>query len=170
MLQDDASIAFLPAGREAELTAGAQMGDHAAFLELARQYVRPLYRLLYAMSLSEEGAAALTQEALARVWREMPEYPIGRRFFPWLLRIARSLPPAPSSSSAGGNRADPLLAAIDALRPDDRMTLALRVVGRLGYEEIAALLDVPVGVVILRMAQARNQLLAATAGLEGRTP
>lgn len=146
------------------------MGDHAAFLELAHQYVRPLYSLLYAMSLSEEGAAASAQEAFARVWREMPEYPSGRKFFPWLLRTARSLPPAPSPSNAASNRADPLIAAIDALRTDDRMTLALRVVGRLRYEDIAALLDIPVGVVILRIAQARNHLLAATAGLEVRTP
>lgn len=166
MSQDAIPFAISDASREAELVAQAQMGDHAAFLTLARHYQRPLYRLLYAMSLSEEGAAALTEDALARAWQEMPEYPTGRRFLPWVIRIARSLPPAPASARADWNRADPLLTGVNALRVDDRMTLALRLVERLRYEQIAALLGVPVGTVILRLAQARSQILAATAGVE----
>jgi DNA-directed RNA polymerase specialized sigma24 family protein len=169
MNSNESHFAFLDAGREAELIAEAQMGDHASFLELARHYQRPLYRLLYAMCRRENGAATQTEEALSRAWREIQEYPSGRRFFPWLLRIARSLPPAPKPSDADWNRADPLLSAIDALRTDDLMTLALRVVERFRYEEIAALLDIPVGVAILRIAQARAQILAATAGLTVRS-
>jgi len=42
---------------------------------------------------------------------------------------------------------------------DDRMTLALRVIEQLRYEAIAALLDIPVGVAMLRIAQVRGQLL-----------
>jgi len=163
-------FAFLEASREAELVAEAQMGDHASFLELARHYQRPLYRLLYAMTRREEGALTLTEEALAHAWAEIREFPSGRRFFPWLLRIARSLPPAPRPLVPDWNRADPLLAAIDALRTDDRMTLALRVVERFRYEDIAALLDIPVGVAILRIAQARGQILAATSGLTVHQP
>lgn len=165
MTSNEAHFAFLDAGREAELVAEAQMGDHGAFLELARHYQRPLYRLMYAMCRRQESAAAQAEEALARAWKEIQEYPSGRRFFPWLLRVARSLPPAARPMAADWNRADPVLAAIDALRTDDRMTLALRVVERFRYEEIAALLDIPVGVAILRIAQARAQVLAATGGV-----
>jgi DNA-directed RNA polymerase specialized sigma24 family protein len=165
MSQDAIPFAFSDAGRDAELVAQAQARDRDAFLTLARHYQPPLYRLLYAMTLSEEGAAAMTEDALARAWQEMPEYPTGRRFFPWVIRIARSLPP-PASSRSDWNRADVLLTGVNALRVDDRMTLALRVVERLRYEQIATLLAIPVGTVILRLAQARSQILAATAGVE----
>jgi RNA polymerase sigma-70 factor (ECF subfamily) len=165
MSQDAIPFAFSDSGQEADLIARAQMGDQPAFLTLARHYQRPLYRLLYAMSLSEEGAAKMTEEALVRAWQEMPEYPTGRRFLPWVIRIARALPP-PTSAKPDWNRADALLTGVNALRVDDRMTLALRVVERLRYEQIAALLGIPVGTVILRLAQARSQILAATAGVE----
>jgi DNA-directed RNA polymerase specialized sigma24 family protein len=166
----EATLQFLDAGDEADLTARAQMGNRDAFLELARHYQRPLYRLLFALCLDEERAAAHTTEALVRASEKMCEYPSGRRFFPWLVRIARSVPtpparsvPPPAAAPGATHEVDDrLLAAIEALRMDDRMTLALRVIEQLRYEAIAAILYIPVGVAMLRIAQARGHLVAAT--------
>lgn len=166
----EVTLQFLDAGREGDLTARAQMGDHGAFLELASHYQRPLYRLLFALCLDEERAAAHTREALVRAWEQLPEYPLGRRFFPWLAGIARSVPApvtAPPADAAGEQ--DRLRSAIEGLRTDDRVTLALRVVEQLRYETIAALLDVPVGVVTMRIAQARGHLLTVGDAAEAWT-
>ncbi len=163
-------LEFLNASKEAELIGEAQSGDRVAYLNLVRHYQRPLYRLAYAMSRSEEGAAALAQEAFARVWKDIAEYPSGRRFFHWLLHVVRNLPGGIISTSAAPDGDDPLLKAIEALRPDDRMALALRIVERVRYQEIAALLNLPTGIVILRIAQARGLMLAGTGNLDGGEP
>jgi DNA-directed RNA polymerase specialized sigma24 family protein len=151
-------------GREAELIAAAQAGDHAAFLDLAAQYQEPLYRLIYALALDEEQAETLAQEALVRAWRTIGSYPTGRRFYPWLFRIARNLPYESSPPSSLRGHGDGIAKALHGLRRDDRMALALRVVEKLPYPEIAALLDAPTGIVILRIAQARGIILGSADG------
>lgn len=144
---------------ESNLVAEAQGGDRAAFLSLVRHYQKPLYRLAFALSQDTEEAAALTAETFARAWVVMREYPTGRRFFPWLLKIARGIPLAP----AAGWTADPpprgILGAFAELRDDERLALALHSAGPFRYEEIAALLEVPLGVAILRISQARGVMV-----------
>ena len=51
------------------------------------------------------------------------------------------------------------LAAFAELRPDEQMALSLRLLERLPYEEIGAILDLSLGVVTLRLSQARGHLL-----------
>ena len=55
----------------------------------------------------------------------------------------------------------PLAAALAGLKPRDRDALLLLAWGQLGYEEIAAVLDVPVGTVRSRLHRARRQTRAA---------
>jgi RNA polymerase sigma factor (sigma-70 family) len=55
----------------------------------------------------------------------------------------------------------PLAAALAGLKPRDRDVLLLFAWGQLGYEEIAAVLDVPLGTVRSRLHRARRQTRAA---------
>ncbi|NEK84865.1 RNA polymerase sigma factor [Blastococcus saxobsidens] len=55
----------------------------------------------------------------------------------------------------------PLAAALAKLKAPDRDALLLLAWGQLGYEEIAAVLDVPVGTVRSRLHRARRQTRAA---------
>ena len=55
----------------------------------------------------------------------------------------------------------PLAAALAGLEPRDRDALLLLAWGQLGYEEIAAVLDVPVGTVRSRLHRARRQTRTA---------
>lgn len=170
MAPNESAPSFMDAAREGDLVASAQTGDCAAFLTLVRHYQDPLYRLAYAMTRSDEDAAALVREAFTRAWKEMPKYPTGRRFFPWLLRIARDLPRMPRPSRSDAAPDGTALAAFGALREEEQMALALREVGRFRYEEIAALLDVPTGIAFLRISQARGAMLKLAGGETGREP
>ena len=151
--------------REAELVAASQSGDRKSYLDLVTYYKGPIYRILYALTRSAEDSADLSQETFVRAWHSISEFPTGRRFLPWALRMARNLPATLAAHGPDRGTEDPLLEAYGELRADDQVALALCLVERLRYEEIAALLDVPVSVVILRISQARGLLISWRAGV-----
>jgi RNA polymerase sigma-70 factor (ECF subfamily) len=191
------SLVYLDAGEEIERIAAAQSGDRQAYLALVRQYARPLYRIAYAMCGDQDAADLLARDALICAWGELREIPESLRFFPWILGIMRrihetpsavaaaSKAPAADAASNGGDgdatgsgdgaAQDPAearlrtrtLAAFAELRPDQRMTLSLRVLEELPYEQMAALLDLSLGVATLRLSQARGHILSRVTGLGG---
>ena len=59
------------------------------------------------------------------------------------------------------------LSSFAELRPDQRMTLSLRILEQLPYEQMAALLDLSLGVATLRLSQARGHILSRATGLGG---
>jgi len=164
----------MDAGREVELVAAAKEGHLGAYLDLVRHYQRPVYRLAYAMARNENAAASLAQATFVRAWKEIRDFPEGRRFFPWLLRMARGIfagmPSAMDDSivraegvpAAREDRGGELVASFVQLRPFEQMALSLRTVERLSYEEIASLLETSLGVTVLRLSQARGLLLPNT--------
>jgi len=115
----EATLQFLEVGHEADLVARAQMGDRAAFLELARHYQRPLYRVLFALCLDEERAAAHTREAFVRASEQLAEYPIGAGSSP-----GSCASPAPSrcSTPARGRNGTGRIASSRRSRPFAWMT------------------------------------------------
>jgi RNA polymerase sigma-70 factor (ECF subfamily) len=164
---------------EEERIRAAQAGSVAAFQDLARHHVRYVYRLAFALTRDQDDAADLTEESFRRALAGLKGLPAGKRFLPWLLRITRNLSvtlarrrvgePAIVHSrawEATGVRAEEVeadllvLASLAELRPDEQMALALRVVERLPYEEIAALLDQTVAVTMGRLSNGRSFLLS----------
>ncbi len=164
MSKTDTPTALLDSATEARLVADAQGGDRGAFLELTRHYQRPLYRLAFALTRREADSVALVEETFGRAWGSLHEYPSGRRFFPWLLRIARNLLSVRQPARTERDLEDPVVAAFTSLRQDEQLAVALLQAGPFRYEEIAALLYVPVGTVILRVSQARNTMFAGLGG------
>ena len=185
MTTSAARSAWLGKSEESALILAAQRGNRQAFLALVEHYQRPLYRLAYALTRRRDDAATITRESFARAWAGLRGIPEGKRFFPWVLRMTRNLSvaqarrragePTPPPNASALRSADELEAAesefrlLDAfrsLRPDEQMALALRVVEKLPYEEIAALLDHSVGLTIARLSTSRGFLLtrAATDG------
>ncbi len=165
--------------REKRLVLAAQQGDRQAFLSLVKHYQRQVYGLAYALTRDHDHAADLAHDAFRRAWAGIKGIPEGKRFFPWLLRTTRNLsltharrrageptsmtalgriPVAPESEDADAYRL--MLETLRELRPDEQMALALRVVERLPYEEIARLLDHSAGITLARLSSARGVLLA----------
>jgi RNA polymerase sigma-70 factor (ECF subfamily) len=161
--------------REARLVREAQQGNRESFRELITHYERPVYRLAYALTREHERATELAHDSFSRAWSGLKGMPEGKRFFPWVLRIARNLsvthgrrragtptsPAATAENAASGHedREERMREALRELRPDEQMALALRVVERLPYKEIAELLDHSVGVTLARLSTARGVLL-----------
>src|SRR5919198_3814823 len=65
----------------------AQAGDRAAFEELVRRYADRLYAVVVRLTLDEQEAEEVTQEAFLRAWRSISRFPGSARLFTWLYRI-----------------------------------------------------------------------------------
>jgi RNA polymerase sigma-70 factor, ECF subfamily len=181
------SLSYLAASEESDLIEAAQTGDRQAYLRLVRQYERPMYRAAYSMARDSEKAEALTRDVFVRAWQRIHDFPRGQRFYPWLLRAARALFPTPQISAPGADPAtgvseggfpEPIagsgpyanaLSAFGELRPDEQMVLSLRLLEKIPYEEIGAILDLTLGVVTLRLSQARGHLLPRAEALPAET-
>ncbi len=136
-------------------------------------------------------AQDLAQEAMLRALRYFHAFR-GEEARPWLLRIVRNTwsdlrarngatdrpleeienwptqDPDPEQSALGGDRRRQIAAALAALPAEAREILVLREIEDLSYKHIAAVLDLPVGTVMSRLARAREKLAAELAGRVGR--
>ncbi|WP_439613010.1 sigma-70 family RNA polymerase sigma factor [Reyranella sp.] len=148
----------------------------------------------FARWLTRDPVAAqdLAQESMLRALRYFHAFR-GEEARPWLLRIVRNtwvdsvsdkgmdpLPleaaaeravdgPDPEQSALAGDRRRHVAAALAALPVDVREVLVLREIEDLSYKQIAAVLDLPVGTVMSRLARAREKLAVELRGRLGRS-
>lgn len=66
-------------------------GEKQAFEQLVKRYQKSIYNLAYRMTGSREDAEDLTQETFLRTYAKLETFQLGRRFSPWLFRIASNL-------------------------------------------------------------------------------
>jgi RNA polymerase sigma-70 factor (ECF subfamily) len=66
-------------------------GEQQAFEQLVERYQRSVYNLAYRMTGRREDAENLTQETFLRAFARLETFQVGRRFSPWLFRIASNL-------------------------------------------------------------------------------
>lgn len=146
----------------------------------------------FARWLTRDPVAAqdLAQESMLRALRYFHAFR-GEEARPWLLRIVRNTwidlraksgaeqpletaedrpaeGPDPEQSALAGDRRRQVARALAALPTDMREVLVLREIQDLPYKQIAAVLDVPVGTVMSRLARARERLAAELRGRLGR--
>jgi RNA polymerase sigma-70 factor, ECF subfamily len=76
---------------DAWLVEHARRGDHDAFALLVRRYEHKLHRVLTRLIRDPEDARDLAQETFWRVYVHLPRFDTGRRFGPWLFRVAVNL-------------------------------------------------------------------------------
>ena len=164
-----------------QLAARAAGGDAAALDELLAEIQPRVRRICGRMLLFPEDAEEAAQDALLLVATKIGTFEGRSRFSTWLHAVASNsarqtyrslkrraaerptdeLPPYAdprTTSVIAGSRLD-LLEALDAVgsaRPELVEPLVLRDVQELDYNEIAALLDVPLGTVKSRIHAART--------------
>ena len=135
-------------------------GETDAFDILVRQYQQDIYRLAFRMTRNAEEARDLAQDAFVQAYKSLASFRGQSRFSTWLYRIAMNLclthlksaarqDPAEVDGTLADHRADSLTVlladerdralaeAIDALPPQQKATLTLRIHQGLGHKEIA---------------------------------
>jgi RNA polymerase sigma-70 factor, ECF subfamily len=164
-------------------------GAEAAFRTLVERYQQPIFGYLYRLLLrDEETARDLTQAVFLKAYRNLREVDPRRPLAPWLYRIAHNeaanllrtrarhpeatLEPedwarvgdpagaTPESALAERQEHAALHRALAGLRPQLRSALVLYYFEERSYQEIAEILQVPIGTVGTLVHRGRNALRA----------
>ncbi|HEV3402389.1 MAG TPA: RNA polymerase sigma factor [Acidimicrobiales bacterium] len=187
-----------------ELVTAGRAGDVPAIDVLLRRHYPRLRALCRRLTGDGHDADDACQEALVALVRGLPRFDGRSAFATWAYRVTtntcldelrrrRRRPPlrprddeagapadgaAPPSAPDVGDRVAARLdvdAALARLAPEFRTAVVLRDLCQLSYDEIAEVLDVPVGTVRSRIARGRAALLPfvtgnPVTGTERRTP
>jgi RNA polymerase sigma-70 factor, ECF subfamily len=161
-------------------------GEPAAFGELVVRYQDRLYNSLFRVLGSAEDARDAVQDALVQAFVKLDTFRGSSAFYTWLYRIAlntamsharrkrpmRSLDdervehgrepvdaqPAPEARLDLSERATQVRRALAELSVEYREVIVLREMDGCKYEEIAEILELPVGTVRSRLFRARMEL------------
>jgi RNA polymerase sigma-70 factor (ECF subfamily) len=170
---------------DSELVERARRGEAAAYEELVHRYQGIAVRTAFVIAGTAAEAEDAAQEAFVKAHRALHRFRVGEPFRPWLLRIvanearnrrrsagrraalalraaAQEAPgeaaPSPEGALLAAEERGALLAAVNALREDDRRVLACRFFLELSEEETAAALGVRRGTVKSRTHRALERL------------
>jgi RNA polymerase sigma-70 factor, ECF subfamily len=161
-------------------------GDELAWEALVRQFQARVYGVAYHYVENAEDARDLAQEAFIRIYQNLTLCTGEDRFLPWIIRITRNIcidhlrrkksrPPAQdipaeelSALRASGGDPAQLFAvdsrkrlvhnALQGMTDLNREMILLRDIQGLPLEEIASMLNVPLGTVKSRSNRARIEL------------
>jgi RNA polymerase sigma-70 factor (ECF subfamily) len=159
---------------------------HAAFERLAERYSVKVFHLAYSMIGNETQAEDMTQEALLRVWKGLPGYHGAASLSTWIYTIARNtcltelkrrarlapvsldtpefaaaidrIPALQSSDPEFGLEMD-VHQMLSQLPEKYRQVITLFYLEQKSYEEVAALLGLPLGTVKTFLYRAKKELL-----------
>jgi len=173
---------------ENEWIESARRGDASAFEELVRQYQEIAFRTAYLVVGDADEARDAAQDGFLRAHAALGRFRPGAEFRPWLLRIVANAArnrrrsasrradlalrafrdaasgdaaPSPEVLLLAEERRRELLTAINGLRAEDRLVIALRWFLELNEEEMAGVLNCPRGTVKSRLSRATARLRAA---------
>ncbi|WP_231954130.1 sigma-70 family RNA polymerase sigma factor [Pirellulimonas nuda] len=174
------------ADAEARWLRAARGGDRDAFGRLAEKHQQRLFHCLLRLCGSADDAEELAQDALVQAYVKLDSFQENSAFFTWLYRIAFNLaasrarrrrpraslnaaveagvpePTAPAAPPDGPmiqQERDSLVQhAIGRLAQEHRQVIVLREIEGLDYQQIADVLETPVGTVRSRLFRARMQL------------
>jgi RNA polymerase sigma-70 factor (ECF subfamily) len=160
----------------------AKTGDSAAFEQIILEYRSRLTDLIYYLYGDENLAEDAAQMAFIKAWRHLPEFQSGRSFQSWLFKIAinaaidhlrrekprvdidaimdLSLNEHIEDRIENGERWVVIRQAVAELPDSSRSVLILKEFEGLRYQEIADVLDIPLGTVMSRLNYARKILAA----------
>lgn len=165
-------------------------GEDVAFRELYNRYSVPIYNYLFRLLHQKEVAEDLLQEVFLAVWKGAAKFRGRSSPKTWLFKIAHHqavswlrknsrfdildedhLPayePGLERSLSLTWEREQLFAAMDQLSANHRAVIELVFVNELSYQEVAAIMDCPIGTVKSRMSYALAHLnrLLNNIGLE----
>jgi RNA polymerase sigma-70 factor (ECF subfamily) len=178
----------LAQANEAELVRRAQAGDTQAFAALVTAHQRFVYNLALRSLSDAHEAEDVAQEAFVRAWQALPQFRGQSQFQTWLYRIVvnlcftrlprlkrelEALSQEDALDLPSESFADPatriekeeqrefLFRQIEELPESYRLLVTLRFQQELSYEEVARIVNLPLGTVKIGIFRARQRLREA---------
>jgi RNA polymerase sigma-70 factor, ECF subfamily len=175
---------------DAECVQNLQRGQTDAFEILIRRHEKTIFNLVYRMLGDYDEAAEVSQEAFLSAYRAIGTFRGDSNFSTWLYRIAlnhattrrKSLntrqqrnvsieitepvsdpQPGPAETMEKKEIRERVQQALNSLEPDDATVILLRDLQDVSYEEVARVLEIPIGTVKSRLHRARQALKAELA-------
>jgi RNA polymerase sigma-70 factor (ECF subfamily) len=180
---------------QAELLRRCRAGDELAWEVLVRNYQARICSIAYGYTGDPDEARDLAQDIFVRVYRKLDTCRDPERLLAWLIRIARNVcldhlrrrkvrPPAqdipadelvsladpapsPEQQWLTNTRKRLVIAAMQNLSKINREIILLKDMQGLPLDEIAGMLDLPLGTVKSRCSRARVELAKAVIALSG---
>jgi len=175
-------------GDDGRLITASLAGDDDAFRQLVERHYRMVLTVAYRALGSVPAAEDCAQEVFIKVHQKLRLYRADRPFINWLHRVAantvtdtirrrrvdlsldalRHEAPSglgdPAEATALREQQFAVRAAMAALPGRLRDAIVLQVYHELSYQEIARVLDIPIGTVMSRIHNAKRQLRRRLAG------
>jgi RNA polymerase sigma-70 factor (ECF subfamily) len=170
-------------------------GDELAWEAFVRQFQGRVYGLAYHYAGQAEDARDLAQEVFIRIYQNLSQVPGAEGVLPWMLRITRNAcidhlrrrrarPPlwdlpveelfhlkagglSPEEQQLEAARKGAVHRALRELTELNREVILLKEIQGLSFEEIASMLEVPLGTVKSRSHRARLELAEKLVALGG---
>ena len=177
---------MLPEGiSDAECVKLVQQGDTGCFETLVRRHQKATFNLVYRLLGDYDEAAEVAQEVFLSAYRSIDRFRGDANFSTWLYRIAfnhastrrktlkiyqQRFVPLDGVEVTGESSADPVKAleqreaqehvqqALNTLNREDALIILLRDLQDVPYDQVAAILEIPVGTVKSRLHRARKAL------------
>jgi RNA polymerase sigma factor (sigma-70 family) len=170
---------------ESDLVEAARRGDGAAYAELVRAHQETAFRTAYLITRNAADAEDAAQDGFVKAFYALHRFRRGAPLRPWLLRIVTNearnrrrsegrrealtlratsqLPsgdaaPSPEGEAVAADERARLLAALESLPEEQRLTIGLRYLLDLSEEETATALGVRRGTVKSRLARGLDRL------------
>jgi len=174
--------------RDQQLVQATLDGEKQAFGQLVERYQDRVFNTLLRVLGNREDARDTVQEAFVQAFVKLDSFRGDAQFYTWLYRIAMNLAlskrrrrkptesldatkehigdepagqqPTAAQTLIERERAEQLQQALLTLNDEHRQILVLRELEACSYDEIAEILEMPVGTVRSRLFRARLQLKA----------
>jgi len=182
---------------DADCVRRIQHGEADAFEVLVRRHEKTIFNLVYRMLGDYDDAIEVSQEVFLSAYRAIGQFRGDANFSTWLYRIAlnhattrrrsnnsrqhrtapiedmeliRDSQPGPAETLEKKEMQERVQLALNKLSPEDATVILLRDLQDVPYDEVARLLEIPVGTVKSRLHRARQALksLLATYFYAGR--
>lgn len=175
---------------DAECVRRVQQGDTDSFEVLVRRHEKAIFNLVYRLLGNYDEAAEVAQEVFLSAFKSIHQFRGEANFSTWLYRIGlnhastrrKSLQtsqqrhiPLDGTEVIAEGAVDPaknvehkeiqqrVQQALNSLDPEDARIVLLRDLQDIPYEDVAQMLDIPVGTVKSRLHRARQALKTSLA-------
>jgi RNA polymerase sigma-70 factor (ECF subfamily) len=172
---------------DAECVRRIQRGETETFEILVRRHEKAIFNVVYRMLGDYDDAAETAQEVFLSAYRAIGQFRGDANFSTWLYRIAlnhastrrkstssrqRRLVPIDDTELVDDVELGPaetlekkeirqrVQRALKELQPEDAMVILLRDLQDIAYEDVARVLNIPIGTVKSRLHRARQALKA----------